>query len=309
MDIAVIGSNMVDLVSYLSRMPDEGETVEAWDFSMGCGGKGANQAMAAARMGSSVLMLTRIGNDAFGETTRSNFEANGIDTTYVLETEATSGVAPIFVDDNSRNSIVIAKGANAFLTPGDIEDAAEAISQCSLIVLQLEVNLETVYAAIDFGNRHGIPVLLNPAPATPELDFAQVAKCDYFVPNETELALLTGMPVETLDQVQAAAGSILDHGVKNVIVTMGSRGVLWLSAAGPVLVEGRTVPALDTTGAGDAFIGCFSHCLVESGDVPESLATANAYAADSVTRRGTQTSYATREQFERNTGRAPGAAA
>ena len=127
MDIAVIGSNMVDLVSYLSRMPDEGETVEARDFAMGCGGKGANQAMAAARMGSSVLMLTRVGNDAFGETTRRNFEANGIDTTYVLDTDATSGVAPIFVDDNSRNSIVIAKGANAFLTPADIEDAAEAM--------------------------------------------------------------------------------------------------------------------------------------------------------------------------------------
>ena len=301
MDIAVIGSNMVDLVSYLSRMPDEGETVEARDFAMGCGGKGANQAMAAARMGSEVLMLTRVGNDAFGESTRRNFEANGIDTSYVLDTDATSGVAPIFVDDNSRNSIVIAKGANAFLTPADIEDAAGAIARCKLIVLQLEVNLETVYAAINFGNRHGIPVLLNPAPATPDLDFAQVARCDYFVPNETELALLTGMPVQTLEEIQTAAQTILDRGVRNVIVTMGSRGVLWLSAAGPTLVQGRAVAALDTTGAGDAFIGCFSHCLVESGDVPASLATANAYAADSVTRRGTQTSYATRAEFEKNT--------
>ena len=298
MDIAVIGSNMVDLISYLNRMPAEGETVEAAEFQMGCGGKGANQAVAAARMGSSVLMVTRVGDDVFAQTTRANFEANGIDTTYVLSSPGPSGVAPIFVDENSRNSIVIAKGANAFLTPEDIENAGTAIAACSLIVLQLEVNLETVYAAIDFGNRHGIPVLLNPAPASADLDFAQVAKCDYFVPNETELALLTGMPVDTDDQVRAAAGTILAKGVRNVIVTMGSRGVLWLSQDGAELIQGHKVAALDTTGAGDSFIGCFSHALVETGDVRGSLLLANRYAAASVTRRGTQTSYPTRAEFD-----------
>lgn len=299
MDIAVIGSNMVDLISYLNRMPAEGETVEAAEFQMGCGGKGANQAVAAARMGSQVLMVTRVGDDVFAQTTRANFEANGIDTTYVLSSAGPSGVAPIFVDENSRNSIVIAKGANAFLTPADIENAGTAVAQCSLIVLQLEVNLETVYAAIDFGNRHGIPVLLNPAPASAELDFAQVAKCDYFVPNETELALLTGMPVDTDDQVRAAAGTILAKGVRNVIVTMGSRGVLWLTPESAELIEGHAVKALDTTGAGDAFIGCFSHCVVQTGDVRSALVTANEYAAASVTRRGTQTSYPTLAEFEK----------
>ena len=303
MDIAVIGSNMVDLISYLNRMPAEGETVEAAEFQMGCGGKGANQAVAAARMGSSVLMVTRVGNDVFAGTTRANFEANGIDTTYVLTSEGPSGVAPIFVDENSRNSIVIAKGANAFLTPADIENAGTAIAQCSLIVLQLEVNLETVYAAIDFGNRHGIPVLLNPAPATAELDFSQVAKCDYFVPNETELALLTGMPVDTDDQVRAAARTILAKGVRNVVVTMGGRGVLWLTAETEELIEGHAVKALDTTGAGDAFIGCFSHCVVQTGDVRGSLLTANEYAAVSVTGRGTQTSYPTLQEFAAASGR------
>ena len=298
MDIAVIGSNMVDLISYIDRMPAQGETVAAPDFKMGCGGKGANQAIAAARLGSEVLMLTRVGNDIFAANTVENFKNNGIDTTYVLSTEATSGVAPIFVDRESNNSIIIVPGANLLLTPEDIAAASADIARCKLIVLQLEITLETVYAAIEFGKEHGIPVLLNPAPAHPDLDIERIKDCTYFMPNETELALLTGMPVDTLDEVKAAAQVLLDKGVKDVVVTLGSRGALWMNDSRATQIPAVAVQAKDTTGAGDAFIGCFSHYLVATGDVERSLTVASRYAADSVTKLGTQSSYATREEFD-----------
>ncbi len=297
MDIAVIGSNMVDLISYITRMPQEGETIEAPDFSMGCGGKGANQAVAAARLGSQVLMVSRVGDDMFAANTVRNFEANGIDTTHVLSTPGTSGVAPIFVDPDSHNSIIIVKGANNALSPADVDAVADEVAQCRLIVLQLEIPLETVYAAIDLGRRVGVPVLLNPAPASTELDFAQVTKCDYFVPNETELATLTGLPTGSIEEVRAAAQVLVDRGCPNLIVTLGKRGVFWLGTEGELLLDEYPATPVDTTGAGDAFIGCFSHHLVQGDPVPEALRAANAYAANSVTKRGTQKSYADAEEF------------
>ncbi|MDY5147365.1 ribokinase [Actinotignum sanguinis] len=297
MDIAVIGSNMVDLISYINRMPRDGETVEAPDFALGCGGKGANQAVAAARLGSAVRMVTRVGNDLFADNTVANFERNGIDTTYVLRTAATSGVAPIFVNPDSQNSIIIVQGANSLLTPADIDAAATEISRCKLIVLQLEIPLETVYYAIDFGVKHGIDVLLNPAPAQPDLLLSRVRACTYFTPNESELSLLTGMPVETIPDVRNAAHTLLEAGMRNVIVTLGGRGVLWVAEGVDMLLPATPVEAVDTTGAGDAFIGCFSHYVVATGDIEYSLRMANRYAADSVTKRGTQTSYASKEEF------------
>lgn len=297
MDIAVIGSNMVDLISYIHRMPDEGETVEAPDFTMGCGGKGANQAVAASRLGSDVLMVTRVGNDIFAENTINNFAKNNISTKYVMETEATSGVAPIFVDEESHNSIIIVKGANSLLTPEDVERAREDIAACQLIVLQLEIPLETVYAAVRIGGELGIPVLLNPAPAQPDLVLEKIKGLTYIVPNETELSLLTGMPVDTRDDVRKGAEVLLAAGIPHVIVTLGARGAMWVSEEGIVDIPATDVQPLDSTGAGDAFIGCFSHYLVKDGDIERALRMANKYAGDSVTKRGTQTSYATEEEF------------
>lgn len=302
MKIAVIGSNNVDLISYIHRMPELGETIEAPDFRLGCGGKGANQAVAAARLGSEVLMVTRVGNDIFAENTIENFRANGIDDKYILRTEAISGVAPIFVDEKSNNSIIIVKGANALLSREDLENAREDIAQCQLIVLQLEISLETVYAAVELGEELGIPVLLNPAPATPELSLERVKDVEFIVPNETELSLLSGMPVESLDDISNAAHVLLNVGIKNVIVTLGARGVLWISQEGERLIEASKVDAKDTTGAGDAFIGCFSHSWMKNGDIAEAIRVANVYAGDSVTRLGTQTSYATAAEFEERTG-------
>lgn len=299
MDIAVIGSNMVDLISYITRMPREGETIEAPDFSMGCGGKGANQAVAAARLGSKVLMVTRVGDDMFGQNTVRNFRDNGILTTHVITTPGTSGVAPIFVDPLSRNSIIIIKGANNSLTPADVEAVADEIASCKIIVLQLEIPLETVYSAIDLGRRLGVPVLLNPAPASSELSLDYIVRCEYFVPNETELATLTGLPTRSVDDIRSAAGTLVERGCRNVIVTMGGRGVFWSSAKGELIVDKCPVQPIDTTGAGDAFIGCFSHFLVSGSSIPNALERANSYAANSVTKRGTQKSYATADEFSR----------
>lgn len=299
MDIAVIGSNMVDLISYIDKMPKEGETLEAPDFEIGCGGKGANQAVAAAKLGSNVMMVTKVGDDLFADNTINNLEKYGIDTEYTVKVPGTSsGVAPIFVDPESKNRILIIKGANQHLSPEDVDGAAEKLKQCSLIVLQLEVPLPTVYRAIEFGNEHGIPVILNPAPASKELDFEYVCKSDFFIPNESELEILTDMPVETDEQIRIAAMTLIERGVKNVIVTMGSRGVMWVTQDDVQTIASHKVNAIDTTGAGDAFIGCFSHYYVQSGDVLESMKKATAFAALSVTKRGTQSSYPTLDEVE-----------
>lgn len=301
MDIAVIGSNMVDLVSYIDQMPKEGETLEALSFSIGCGGKGANQAVAAAKLGAKVMMLTKVGEDLFADNTIRNLKEYGVDTEFVSKVPgACSGVAPIFVDKQSLNRILIIPGANKHLLPADIDAAAEKLKKCSLFVLQMEIPLPTIYYAIEFGNKHSIPVILNPAPASRELDLNYVQKCEFFVPNETELEIITGMPVETEQQIEAAAMSLIQKGIKNVIVTMGKRGALWLTEEQVHHVEAYKVNAIDTTGAGDAFIGCFAHVYVKKRDVLMSIKMASAFAALSVTGRGTQTSYpdvATYEQF------------
>ena len=299
MKIAVIGSNMVDLITYIDRMPKEGETLEAPDFKMGCGGKGANQAIAASKFKSDVMMVSKVGDDLFGENTIKNFKDNGIDTDFVtIQKDQASGVAPIFVDKNSKNSILIIKGANKNLYPKDIDDASEQLKKCSLIILQLEINLETVYYAIDFANKNHIPVLLNPAPATPDLDLNYISKCDFFAPNETELQILTNKPISTVEEIKEAAHYISDKGAKNVIVTMGSKGVLWINNNEEHFIEAHKVNAIDTTGAGDAFIGCFAHFYVDTKDILLSLKGATAFAALSVTKYGTQSSYPTKEEFE-----------
>jgi ribokinase len=297
--IAVVGSNMVDLVTYVERMPVKGETVEAPSFEMGHGGKGANQAVAAARLGASVMMVTAVGDDMFADNTIRNFASAGIDTTYVRRVPGrSSGVAPIMVEPSGENSILIVKGANADLSPEDVERAADDLKRCDLILLQLEVPLETVYAAIAFGKRHGVRTVLNPAPATPELDLEKVRDVSFFIPNETELAILTGMPVQTESEIGAAARSLVAKGMEAVIVTLGGRGALLVTKSAITRIEPVKVRPVDTTGAGDAFVGGFARYLAGGLDLESALVKAAQYAADSVTRRGTQKSYATQSEFE-----------
>lgn len=298
--IAVVGSNMTDLVTSIVRMPAPGETVEAPAFAMGFGGKGANQAVAAARLGADVMMVTKVGDDVFGQSTIRNLQDNGIDITHV-DTAAgqSSGVAPIFVDEHGENSILIIKGANNELKPADIDAAAEDLKRCDLILMQLEVPLETVYYTIAFADQHGIETILNPAPAAPDLDAGKVTKATFLVPNETELALLTGMPTGTDAEIETAARSLIAKGIRTVIVTLGSRGARLITADKATLIEPLKVKPKDTTGAGDAFIGSFARFYVEGRDVEASLRKAALYAADSITREGTQKSYADAKAFDK----------
>lgn len=300
MDIAVIGSNMVDLITYVDQMPKAGETLEAPNFHMGCGGKGANQAIAAAKLGAKVMMLSKVGDDIFADNTIRNFQHYGVDTQYVEKViGVSSGVAPIFVDSSSQNRILIIKGANALLKPIDIDQAANVLKQCKLIILQLEIPLETVYYAIDFANRHHIQVILNPAPASKLLSLEYACKCDFFMPNETELEILTGMPVNDIAQIQAAARFLLDKGLKNLIVTLGEKGSVWLHDEQVIHVPPCKVNAIDTSGAGDAFIGCFSQRYIQNQDVLEAMKEASLFAAYSVTGKGTQSSYPDQNEFNR----------
>lgn len=298
--IAVVGSNMVDLITYTARMPGPGETIEAPRFEMGCGGKGANQAIAAARLGAEVMMVTKVGDDIFADNTIRNFEASGIDTRYVERVPGTSsGVAPIFVEPSGENSILIIKGANALLSPADVDRAAEDLKSCDLIVMQLEVPLETIYHTIEFGARHGIETLLNPAPAPADLDPGRIGQVTFLVPNQTELATISGLPVTSEAEAETAARSLIERGIRTVIVTLGARGALLVTKGEDTRrIEPVRVTPVDTTGAGDAFIGSFARYYVENRDLDAALHMAVRYAADSITRPGTQKSYASREAFE-----------
>ncbi len=304
--IAVVGSNMTDLVTSIIRMPVPGETLEAPSFSMGFGGKGANQAVAAGRLGADVMMVTKVGDDVFGQSTIKNLKENGIDITHVGTVAGkSSGVAPIFVDESGENSILIIKGANNELKPADIDAAAEDLKRCDLILMQLEVPLETVYYTIAFADRHGIETILNPAPAAPNLDSSKVIKATFLIPNETELALLTGLPTDTDAEIEDAARSLIAKGIRTVIVTLGSRGARLITADSSTLIEPLKVKPKDTTGAGDAFIGSFARFYVATGELEASLKKAALYAADSITREGTQKSYATLEEFNTFVGQLP----
>ena len=296
--IAVIGSNNVDLVTNVPRMPGPGETLAGAHFATGFGGKGANQAVAAARLGSQVTMVTRVGEDSFGREVLQNLGSHGIDLAHARVSRGTAnGVASIFVDPSGENVIVIVAGANGTLSPADVDAAADDLARCDLILLQLEVPLETVYHAIRVAARLGVPAILNPAPAAPGLDLAQLKGLAWFCPNESELSMLTGLPVTTEDEIAAAAHGLLSHGIANVVVTLGARGARLVTAQGVKAIPAIRVRPVDTTGAGDAFIGAFAHFLA-AGEAPEqALRQAAGYAALSVTKPGAQGSYASAEEF------------
>ena len=291
--IAVAGSIMTDLITYVTRMPERGETLAASAFAMAPGGKGANQAVAAANLGSEVMMVGCVGDDAFGVAALANLRARRIDARHVRVVPATaSGVAPIFVEPSGDNRILIVRGANDALTPADIAAAAAGIAACDALLLQLEVPLETVYAAVALGVRCGTRVVLNPAPATAALDLARIRGIAFLIPNQTELAQLAEAPVVTRDDAERAARALVARGVARVIVTLGADGALLVEAGATLHVAGVPVTAVDTTGAGDAFIGSFAHHLSAGGDIVAALHAAVRYAADSVTKPGTQSSYA-----------------
>jgi len=296
--IAVVGSANTDLITFGDAFPRPGETIFGQNFDLGFGGKGANQAIAARLCGAEVLMVARVGDDLFGEATIRNFASFGVDTTHVRVLPGVStGVAPIFVEPSGQNRIIVVKGANDRLLPADVDAAAAQLRSVDTIILQFEIPLETIYHTVRFARANDIRCIVNPAPALPA-DLAQLKAADYFIPNETEAELITGHPVHTVEEAGACARALLQKGFRKVILTLGARGALLAEAGGAVHVPPYTVTAVDTTGAGDAFIGSLAVFLAEGTAEKEAVARANLYAGLSTTRIGTQKSFLKRADFE-----------
>jgi ribokinase len=296
--IAVIGSANTDLTTFTDVFPRPGETLFGKNFEMGFGGKGANQAVAARLCGAHVLMVARVGGDLFGQATIDNFASFGIDTTHVqVIDDAPTGVAPIFVEPNGQNRIIVVKGANDRLTPADVDAAAADLRTVDAIILQFEIPLATVYHSIRFARAHNIRCIVNPAPAIPA-ELAPLTGADLFIPNESEAEQIAGLPVHSDADACACAAVLLARGFARVVITLGARGALVADAAGQRVVPAFAVESVDTSGAGDAFIGSLAVFLAEGIADEEALSRANLYAALSTTRIGTQKSFARRADFE-----------
>ena len=295
--VLVIGSSNTDLIIRVPRIPRPGETVLGGAFSTAAGGKGANQAVAAARAGGRVTFVARIGADGFGDRTLAGLEADGIDTRHVLRTaEAPSGIALITVDERGENSISVASGANALLSAADVARAGEAFAAADIVLLQLESPLAAVEAAVRKAGERGIPVILNPAPAR-ELDDALLAGVSVLTPNEHEAELLTGIAVEDERSAREAARRLRDRGPGTVVITMGERGVYASAEGSEGSVPAFKVEPVDTTAAGDVFSGALAVALAERLALREALRFAQAAAAISVTRPGAQPSAPTRAEI------------
>jgi ribokinase len=290
--ICVVGASNLDLISYVPRLPRLGETLHGTRFHMGYGGKGANQAVMAAKLGGDVAMVTKLGQDIFGENTLKNFQSWGVDTQHVLFTDqAFSGVAPIAVDPDGHNALIIVTGANDLLTSEEIEAARATIAAAQILVCQLEVPVETTLSALRIARQEGVTTIFNPAPARPNLpeEFYQLS--DIFCPNESETELLTDLPVNSQEEAEAAARVLMERGAGTVILTLGERGSLLVTADGSVHVPATPVKALDTTGAGDAYVGSLAYFLAAGKSLTEAIRRANHIAAISVQSAGTQTSF------------------
>jgi ribokinase len=296
--VCVVGSTNIDLTFRAARLPIPGETLAGHGFQLGHGGKGANQAVMAVRLGARVAMVGKVGRDVFGEGALRNYREQGIDTTHVLtDAERPTGVASIVVDDAARNCILVVPGANLGLTPQDVRAAAAAIESSHVLLCQLEVPMETVAEALRIARAGGVTTILNPAPAVPLTD-ELLALADLCVPNENEIELLTGGRATTAQEAAAAAWELLRRGPRTVIVTLGERGALIADATAAEHLAAPSVAAVDSSGAGDAFIGALGVFLAEGEALREAVRQANAVAALSVTRLGTQASFPTRAELK-----------
>jgi ribokinase len=296
--VLVVGSSNTDMIIRVPRIPRPGETILGGEFTMAGGGKGANQAVAAARAGGRVTFVARVGDDVFGERALAGFVADGIDTRFVLRTSgAASGVALIDVDDRGENSITVASGANALLSAADVESAAEAFAAADIVLVQLESPIETVEAAVRKAGEKGVPVILNPAPARP-LDEDILSLVSVLTPNESEAELLSGIAVRTRTASNARPpGSGNGRGQSRCHA--GRRGARVSSTEFEGLVPAFKVDPVDTTAAGDVFNGALAVALAERLPLPEALRFAQAAAAISVTRPGAQPSAPTRAEIEK----------
>jgi ribokinase len=306
--IVVVGSANTDLVVRVASLPRPGETVIGGTFASVGGGKGANQAVAAARAGGRTTFIAKVGADAMGEAAVAAFEADGIDTRFVTRDAATpSGVALILVDDRGENSIAVAPGANDRLLPADIDRARDAIEAADILLIQLEIPLETVRHAVAVAHAAGVRVILNPAPARP-LGAGLLAQVAILTPNETEAEVLSGLRVTEEVSAAAAASRLRAAGPHSAVITLGGRGAFVADAAASVHVPGYEVTPVDTVAAGDVFNGCLAVAIAEGRGLVDAVRFANAAAAIAVTRHGAQASAPRREEilaFQSARGRSP----
>jgi ribokinase len=297
--IVVIGSSNTDMIIKLDRIPRPGETILGGAFSMAAGGKGANQAVAAARAGGQVTFVAKVGQDMFGEQAVQGFAQDGIDTRFIArDKKQPSGVALIFVAKDGENSIAVASGANGQLKPAEVKKAAKAIAGASVMVMQLETPLDTVRAAAELAAKHGVRVILNPAPARP-LDDRLLRRVAILTPNETEAELLTGIAVKNDASAQRAAQALLHKGVGTVIITLGARGAWVATGQESYAVPGFKVKPVDTTAAGDVFNGALATALAEGQSLAEAVRFANAAGALSTTVLGAQPSAPARKLIDK----------
>ncbi|MDT8906134.1 ribokinase [Pseudomonas fluorescens] len=296
--VVVIGSLNMDLVTRAPRLPRGGETLIGESFSTIAGGKGANQAVAAARLGAQVAMVGCVGSDAYGQQLRGALVNEGIDCQAVSVVEGSSGVALIVVDGNSQNAIVIVAGANGALTPAVLDGFDEVLQSADVIVCQLEVPDATVAHALKRGRELGKIVILNPAPASHALPADWYACVDYLIPNESEAAMLSGLAVDSLETAEAAAAQLIGAGAGKVIVTLGGQGLMFANGSSFEHFPAPRVKAVDTTAAGDTFVGGFAAALANGKSEVEAIRLGQVAAALSVTRIGAQPSIPTLQEVQ-----------
>jgi ribokinase len=298
--ILVLGSFVADVAFRAARLPAWGETLMGSGFALGPGGKGSNQAVAAARAGAEVQMLSRLGGDTFGQLARDTWAADGVDASLVETCATPTGSAAILIDEvKGENAIIVVPGACFTLSPKDVQAAGDAIRAAGVLLTQLELPLDTVECGLRLAREAGVQTILNPAPAQ-ALSDALLGLADFLIPNESEAALLTGLPVESVAQAEAAARVLLDRGARCVIVTLGAQGALVCAAGAEAeRVNAFNVgPVLDTTGAGDGFCGGFAAALSEGRTVLEAARFGCATAGISVTRAGTAPSMPRRGEID-----------
>lgn len=295
--IIVVGSTNMDMVVKTSRIPAPGETVLSGSFFMNPGGKGANQAVAAARLGGEVTFISRIGNDVFGKRSLQLLDDEGINTFYMLsDSELPTGVALITVDQIGENSIVVASGANSNFFPDDVKDALPEITNAGIILLQLEIPLETVHFVTRYAASKGIKVILNPAPAI-ALDPELLNYLYLITPNQSEAEVISGIKVKNIDDAKEAAKVIHEMGAENVVITLGDMGAVIFQKDKIQVVPAKKVEAIDTTAAGDVFCGALAVALSENKTLEEAVRFASIAASISVTRMGAQSSIPYRNEL------------
>jgi ribokinase len=296
--ILVIGSINYDLVVYTQRHPVPGETILGDSFKTFPGGKGANQAVAAARLGGNVQMVGRIGNDSFGQELLKNLNNNQVDCANILKVKEPTGTALITVDAKGQNSIIVVPGANATLTRQDMDALKETIQGAKVLVLQLEIPLDVVVHAIDIAYSSGINILLNPAPAM-QIPIETLRKVTFLIPNESELALLSGIEINNFSDCRKAVSHLQSLGCNQIILTRGEHGAYYFHQNNQIFAPPFDVPVVDTTAAGDAFIGGLAAALAENMDLHIALLRASAAGALAVTKAGAQTSLPNKLELEK----------